>query len=164
MISMSTRFTLGTKVNPVTDRRRHMPAVSRKKCVHFVLVVPLIFGLTGCETGNLVSFHGSNCKSDLDEKDINTETIGVSRQALSSKQYDGLNCIMWQTLSSNRMKIDLINFHGGCGVEWEGESSSDNPNAVELRVNDNDCISQLIVAGVFTTGHLKLIRYQQMRI
>jgi len=101
----------------------------------------LVIGMTGCDS-NLVSFDSSACKSDMGDANAEATTMGLSRQALSSEQYDGLNCVLWQVVSSNRIKIDLTNFAEGCGVTWEGESSSDDPNSVELRVNDSDCESE----------------------
>lgn len=77
--------------------------------------------------GSLVAFKGSTCKK---------ENAG----ALTAEDtYAGLQCVRWTTVDADTVKIELLNFEGGCGAQWKGEAKAVDAG-LELRLVNPGCL------------------------
>lgn len=100
------------------------------------IAVTLLLGACGSDDDNssstpgnsLVSFQGSACKKES------------GGQALTANEaYAGLQCIRWKPIDASTLKIELLNFEGGCGAQWKGESHVTD-SGLELRVVNPGCM------------------------
>lgn len=97
----------------------------------------------GTDTGNpLIDVQVSSCKSG--------EMLASSVQALTdaasdSARYDGFTCMRW-TREDERLRLDAINFQGGCLVHWKG-GLEERDDGVALRLTNPSCIVAACIAG-----------------
>ena len=102
-----------------------------KPSILFAVTATSLWGLcmSGCDFAGkeatsvsaLRSFNAGPCKkhqvADIDGL--------VPRAGISAEKHPelaGLQCMVWRTDTANRrLLVDLVNFHEGCGVEWEGD-------------------------------------------
>ncbi len=93
----------------------------------------------GCRDGtSTTSFAGGPCK-----KEVAAEQAALPTFLLSPWNGDdlmGLTCIAWAPGdAAGDVGLDLLNFPGACGAEWEGEGGVDGA-AVHLRVYNPGCM------------------------
>ena len=80
----------------------------------------------------LVKFNDSGCKKG--ETAALTAGLAASKHALlttDGAQYEGLTCVSWDA-TGNTLKVDCLNFGGGCGVPWQGQAQVTDGNALNL--------------------------------
>ena len=115
-----------------------------------VLMLLLSVQCTGTETENpaapLISFQGTECKKELaigtkglPPPDAGRVASAASKVALFDTSYDGLQCIAWQKLDVDSYRFELGNFHGSCGIEWQGSASVARDGTVALHAINSDC-------------------------
>jgi len=79
--------------------------------------------------GAFVSFAGSACKGG-----------SANGGALTAEEaYAGLQCVRWKTLDGGKLKVDLLNFEGGCGAQWKGQAT-ELDGGLELRLVNPGCM------------------------
>jgi len=110
-----------------------------------ILLVAALGGGWGCAGGESdVSFEGGPCK-----KDAASEEALVARFLLTPWNGDdlmGLTCIAWAPGDeAGDVGIDLLNFPGACGAEWQGTGTVDGAD-IGLRVGNPGCL--LAACGV----------------
>ena len=84
------------------------------------------------EGSALLNFGDSGCKRDQGE--ALTAGPGVSRHALLTTEaapYSGLTCFSWDATGAT-LKIDCLNFGGGCSIKWQGDAVAAGGNTVTL--------------------------------
>jgi len=105
-----------------------------KTLLAFAVVTTLVMGACGSDdsgssssSDSFVSFSSSACKK---------ENAG----ALTAQEaYAGLQCIRWKPSGADTLKVDLLNFDGGCGAQWKG-SSKNVDGGVELDISNPGCL------------------------
>lgn len=100
-----------------------------------VIVVPILFSGWGCTNLNNVSFNGSECKSEEEEKSPTARLYTMP----DSVPYQGMECVSWKTTSEGQFVIDLINFSGACGANYTGEAHYDNDGTLSLDIINPQC-------------------------
>lgn len=90
----------------------------------FVAFLFYAFLVAGCHSddGNsgdsTVAFAGGPCKKEVHAKRIFWSLFTQADEATLA----GLKCVSYQQVTSDSLKIDLINFEGACGASWEGNA------------------------------------------
>ena len=96
----------------------------------------LFFAVLACDSSSaLVNFADSGCKKG--QSSALTAGYAETSHALlatDAAQYNGLTCLSWDATGTT-LKIDCLNFGGGCGVKWQGEAEVADGNAVKLFAN-----------------------------
>jgi hypothetical protein len=103
---------------------------------------------TGTETQNpnnpLKSFQDSGCKKAGPKKSTTDGETATAAQALVSTDYSaetrGLQCLAWETVGNDGLKIDLYNFEGDCGSQWSGQAALESNGRLGLTVANPECV------------------------
>jgi hypothetical protein len=99
-------------------------------------ILALTLGCGGSDTSQsrLNSFATSACKKEA-------ATSSSTQQALlvadGSPAYSGLQCIAWERVNADRIRLDLVNFDGACGAQWQGQATVD--QMLSLRIYNPGC-------------------------
>jgi hypothetical protein len=118
-----------------------------KKAVWATTLCGLIaYSCSGTETQNpvspLLSFKGSPCKKEANQ--ASGTGTATAAQALVSIDYSpetaGLQCIAWEAVGTDKLKIDLYNFEGACGAQWTGKAAIENDGGLGLSLVNPECM------------------------
>jgi hypothetical protein len=93
------------------------------------------YGCSSSSTDPLTSFSASACKKENGQS-LKAGVYGSVHQPLTTDTavYDGLTCISWDATGTT-LKTDLINFSGGCSIEWQGSAETSAGNSLTLHAN-----------------------------
>jgi hypothetical protein len=89
----------------------------------------------------LKSFSDSGCKKE--KQNSGSGSGATAAQAIVSVDYGaetaGLQCFAWETVGSDRLKIDLYNFDSVCGAKWQGRAEIGSTGALQLSLVNPGC-------------------------
>lgn len=96
----------------------------------------VLLGCNGTETQNpasatagpLAAFGNSGCKKEILAVSAGTANTFSPIDAGGlwyGDEVAGLKCVAWELSSDGRLKVNLINFEGACGAEWQGQATVD---------------------------------------
>lgn len=116
-----------------------------------VLTLPMCTQ-NGTETDNpLIDFEASACKTDavallsssLAHSVHSAPPVhqGLARSGLveDASRYRGLHCVAWQAREDGTLALEILNFGGGCGVEWEAGRARVSEDEVALTLRNALC-------------------------
>jgi len=103
--------------------------------LHVFGIIVGLAALCSCEGGKgpLVSFSDSGCKGHQEDG-----ALSFLYAPLDAADYPGLQCISYG-LTEAGLGVDLFNFEGACGAEWEGVAAVDGA-AITVGVTNPGCM------------------------
>lgn len=79
---------------------------------------------------------GASAKKKIESSKVSIYAIDLHQETPAPT---GLQCVSWKPgAQDGQLKIDLFNFRGACGADWQGEADVLN-NEVTLTVNNPGC-------------------------
>src|SRR5689334_5140451 len=104
-------------------------------------LLTVLCACAGTETDNpVLDFDKSNCKSHGLALSVDP---GVARTRamldVDDSIYDGLYRYAWETTASGALTLDVINYSGGCSVDWAFESADLDGHKLSLAVINDRC-------------------------
>jgi hypothetical protein len=94
----------------------------------------------GTETDNpLIDFDATDCKGG---SALSLSPAVARTQAaleLPAEGYANLFCYAWQVNDGGTVTIDVINYGGGCGVDWTASETRIESNRVDLGIQNASC-------------------------
>jgi hypothetical protein len=106
---------------------------------------------TGTESGNpSLDFSTTECKSKEPSAESQStgrwakQSVGkrpLQSSSISNSSYDGLNCIVWERIDDETLKLEVTNHADGCSEDkyWKPEAELNDDGTLELRLENPTC-------------------------